>query len=532
MKRTSQFHFILLILMSVGPTCHAGELVGEIPLSASDVLMHGESIRLELGSSVAQIGDFNLDGYDDYIVGSQRASPLNRAGAGEAYLFYGGPDFSPAQRTRRPRDADVRFMGVTPGSNVGMVVSSAGDLNHDGLPDLLVGGWSANGVTRGNELYLVYGRSGADTLRGDFDLNNADASFFYASGGGDPLVYQTLAPTTLGDFDGDGLDDLAIGVSIEAAGATFVFYGKGNAPFTGRTNLADADASFYSLEYNDSSGWSVASAGDVDGDGLKDMIIGAPYGRNDNGGSYLIYGRPTESRFSGRTYLTNADATFIGAPWYGNAGWSVASAGDFNGDGLDDFLIGAPEFGDPGNEFAGQTYLILGRSDARYSGDIDVHSANLIFDAVRADDFAGTRVAPAGDVNGDGFDDLLIGAPAAGDSSFYGEGGHDSGAAYLIYGRRLTVTEQMTIDLANADATFFGTTTSAYTSRIAGGGDINGDSLSDIVIGAYNSSVRALNSGSVYVIYGRPVPEPTTALFGGLAAIIVAALRRGWPRLS
>jgi hypothetical protein len=199
----------------------------------------------------------------------------------------------------------------------------------------------------------------------------------------------------------------------------------------GTFTLSAADLSFVGENASDNSGRSVASAGDVDGDGLSDLLIGA-YG-NDDGGpeagkSYLFLG---SSIASGGTFdLSAADASFVGengGSWQNpgdHSGVSVASAGDVDGDGLSDLLIGA--YGnDEGDNNAGKSYLFLGSSIAA-GGTFDLSAADASFVGENADDYSGSSVASAGDVDGDGLSDLLIGAP------YNADGGSNAGKAYLV----------------------------------------------------------------------------------------------------
>jgi hypothetical protein len=190
----------------------------------------------------------------------------------------------------------------------------------------------------------------------------------------------------------------------------------------------------------DYSGDSVASAGDVNGDGRDDFLIGAS--GDDDGGSwagqtYLILGRAAAD-WSMDFDLSNADASFWGEDAGDYSGISVASAGDVNGDGLDDFLIGAHNDEDGGAE-AGQTYLILGRAAADWGMDFDLSNADASFWGEDAGDYSGHSVASAGDVNGDGLDDFLIGAYADEDGGVY------AGQTYLLLGTPPPVQYDLTI---------------------------------------------------------------------------------------
>ncbi len=180
--------------------------------------------------------------------------------------------------------------------------------------------------------------------------------------------------------------------------------------WTPDTDLSTANASFWGENPGDWTGISVSNAGDVNGDGYDDILIGTH--RNGDGGggagqTYLILGKSTG--WSMDTNLSNADASFWGEDWGDRAGYSVSGAGDVNGDGYDDFLIGA--YGDDdGGSLAGQTYLILGKSTG-WSMDTNLSTADASFWGEDSDDRAGWSVSNAGDVNGDGYDDILIGLP-------------------------------------------------------------------------------------------------------------------------
>ncbi|MCK5252364.1 MAG: FG-GAP repeat protein, partial [Thermoplasmata archaeon] len=236
--------------------------------------------------------------------------------------------------------------------------------------------------------------------------------------------------SSAGDVNGDGYDDFLIASHWnndggENTGQTYLFFGKPEG-WSMHTNISEADASFHGEKVNDAAGYSVAGAGDVNGDGFDDILIGSQ--RSGDGGdiagqTYLILGKA--DGWSMDTSLSDADASFWGENEGDFSGCSVAGAGDFNGDGYDDFLIGASS-NDDKESGSGQTYLILGRSKG-WSMDIRLSAANASYWGEGKGDNSGRSVAGAGDVNGDGHDDILIGAPDNYD------GGEKAGQAYLIF---------------------------------------------------------------------------------------------------
>jgi len=326
----------------------------------------------------------------------------------------------------------------------------------------------------------------------DTPLSSADASFI---GGYDDLSGKSVS--SAGDVNGDGYDDFLIGARLndeggECAGQTYLILGKPSG-WSMDTPLDSSDASFIGEWANDWSGDPVSSAGDVNGDGYDDFLIGAV--KNDEGGSeagqtYLILGKPTG--WSMGAPLALSDASFIGEAEGDQSGLGVSSAGDVNGDGYDDILIGA-HGSDEGGDGAGQTYLILGKP-LGWSTDTPLSLADGSFIGEAAGDVSGISVSSAGDVNGDGYNDILIGAQGS------DEGGDGAGQTYVILGK--PTGWSMDTPLALSDASFIGEASDDQSgSSVSSAGDVNGDDHDDILIGA---PYKGWGKGWSYLIFGKP----------------------------
>ncbi|MFT5684500.1 MAG: parallel beta-helix repeat protein, partial [Myxococcota bacterium] len=442
-----------------------GDAETTLDLSSADAVLTGENSDDRAGSSVSSAGDVNGDGFDDILVGAY-ASDGGGTTSGAAYLVLG-----PVTADLDLSSADAAFTGEDTYDSAGSSLSSAGDMDGDGFDDILIGAFNndSGGGSYSGSAYLLFG-----PVTADLDLSSADVTLI-----GDAGERAGYAVSSAGDVDGDGFDDILVGAYSSDSGATdsgaaYLLSG----PVTADLNLSSADAMLTGADADDSASWSVSSAGDVDGDGFDDILVGAPY--NDDGGSnsgaaYLVLGPVTAD-----LDLSSADATLTGEDAGDSAGWSVSSAGDVDGDGFDDVLIGAP-YNAGGGFWSGAAYLVSGPITA----DLSLSSADAKFTGEDYFDWAGDSVSDAGDFDGDGFDDLLIGAYAS------DGGGTTSGAAYLVLG---PVTADL--DLSSADARLIGDAGDYAGTSVSGAGDMDGDGFDDLLVGASSAG----DNGVAYLV--------------------------------
>ncbi len=424
----------------------------------------------KMGYSVSTAGKFNNDNYYDIIVGAPNyGMNASDPGIGRAYVFYGG---DPMDNT-----ADLTLEGEVTLDHFGWSVSS-GDFNNDGYDDVIVGAPDYDRDVDSNvgRAYIYFGGQNPDTTA-DVTKTGENA--------GDKFG---LSVSTAGNFGSLGMgnddyEDAIVGAPLYDVapntneGRAYIFYG-------GMLMDNGADVTITGETADDQFGYSVSDAGKWNNDGDGDVIVGAPYynvGQHTDGGrAYLYYGNDNDPSV--------AEYTFSGEDSWNNFAFSVSTAGDVDGDDCDDIIIGAPGYNGPG-DLKGRAYIFLGCDNGDETG-IDV---TLTGEATTGDQF-GFSVSTAGDIDNDGYDDVIVGAP------HNDVGGTSAGRIYIYHGgSTMNVREEViltgTVVAATGDQLGF---------AVANAGDVNNDNFDDVVTGCpYSRDVTYSERGRAKV-WGDP----------------------------
>lgn len=488
-------------------TSHAARAVNLSSVAAGDggFVIKGESDLDFSGSRVSGAGDVNGDGIADLIVGAYAADP-NEEYAGRAYVVFGKSD------TRAVNLSDVAagiggfvINGVRLYDEAGYSVSMIGDVNGDGLADLVVGAPSrvfAEGFV--GRAYVIFGKTTTEPV----NLSNIELGVggFVIMGGPNHDDGVGYAVSGAGDVNGDGFDDLIIGAGF-GEGQCYVVFGKRDTRPVNVSEIESGNGGF--LISRDLSGFSVSAAGDVNGDGLDDIIVGSPYAAPNGGYSvgqaYVVFGKTGTSPVELSAIVAGIGGLLIDSDVSGRAyGWNVAGAGDVNGDGLADVILMGGSYSSPG-------CVVFGKMDTKpveISAIIAGTGGFLIAGQPAYDQgsygYSVISVAGAGDVNGDGFADLIVGTKIPYADVAY------STRSFVIFGKPGTKQVNIT-DVIGGRGGFAVNEVNlgdSSGSSVAAAGDINGDGLADVIIGAPRSYYDGPPfSGRSYVVFS-PLKPP------------------------
>ncbi len=446
---------------------------GRMSITSAPMWVSGTTMVHHLGLRLAPAGDLDGDGRADLLISAER-SPTTWVLPGQDGVIRAGIERK--GRSLAPTDPGGRSV----------FAQGVGDLDGDGFADL---GFA-----------LVPERCWEEDV--ELQIRRGSADWAEVSGGSTWLSFQASAhcddrPVNLRglpDFDGDGSSDLVLGASgFAASGRGGIWLLPG--PFAAEPQDLSARGIFVAATLDRAgAGSALASPGDVDGDGLSDLLVGAvglDGGAEGSGGVFLLLGRSDWESLQG-AHLDEADARFTVEVEDARLGERLAEAGDLDGDGYPDMALGACGYGEEGVESEGAVFLVRGRADLEGGSVLEPTTTPTIRGA--AANLEACVVAGGQDVNGDGRADVLIGGPVATVSPSY------SARARLYLGRPdlFAAVSEPVLELA-ADSVY-----DSLGRSVALPGDMDGDGWPDMAIGDPDADMLVLTDGAVYLVPGGP----------------------------
>lgn len=432
-------------------------------------------------------GDINGDGLDDLIIGDSQNSTYN-PGGGVVNIYFGTPDLD--TKMQNITEPDTVIIGES-STFLGNSVCIPGDVNNDGIDDLLISApWYSDSDHTGIA-YLMFGRTGEwDPL---INVTKAEVSMISE----EFTDYFGMGLCGPGDLNGDGIDDFIIGANYHDSnngansGKIYIYFGRSEY-WSGNYSATDSDASYIGKNANDFIGSRTIGAGDVNGDGVSDLLCSSPYvdGQTSyDGEAYLIFGKT--SGWSHNTSVGSSNAVITGLDSNGYFGYTLAGGYDINSDGIHDIAISATS-ADGDQTSSGKVMIYFGRtedwSSIGSSDDADVTISGRTFSGCFGLDITMTR-----DMNSDGLSDMIIGERDNSDKEDL------SGAMFYFWGRSIGWSEVNSTE--DADASVHGEKYLDYFgSRFSLVGDMNGDGLEEMMIAAESNDDGGTNAGKIYCI--------------------------------
>jgi len=471
--------------------------LAELKANTSGFKIAGTSLSYA-GASVSS-ADLNGDGFSDIITAA--AGDPYGVKKGAVYVTYGKAGGFADTEVTATNFAFTAFDGT----NVGKSVSSAGDINGDGLADLIVGATGSIFGESDGEAYVIFGSRKLTDINIPTNGTIPAKQGFKIFGGDTKTLGYSVSGT--GDVNGDGFDDIVVGAAGNytnlVPGVAYVVFGSAQAKTLDLGTLNGNNGfKFASVDKGNAFGGSVSNVGDINGDGYDEIIVGSIFtdkGATNTGASYVLFGKKDGFANTTTAQLNGKNGFEIpGVVAGGFSGFAVSGGGDINGDGLADLVVTSV--------YTSSVYVVFGSTKpfAKSLNLAGLQGSNGFVLSGDATSRFGMSANLAGDVNGDGYDDLLIGETGA---------GGEKGGAYIVFGKAKGFGRLSTADIKGELGFKINGVTESDSAGVAvnAAGDVNGDGFDDLIIGA---SASNKNTGVAYVVYGKDFTKAINFLGG------------------
>ncbi|MDJ0497436.1 MAG: DUF5011 domain-containing protein, partial [Acidimicrobiia bacterium] len=412
--------------------------------------------------------------------------------------------------------------GLAPGLGVsdhfGRAIAPIGDLDGDGVNDVAVGAPNDDdGSSDRGAVYILF-MNGDGTVKSQQKISDVDGGFTAVLDNADEFG---ISLTGLGDLDGDGINDIAVGAHQDDdglngnGGAVYVLFLNANGTVKSYQKISETEGGLGVLfDANDRFGGGVANIGDLDGNGLNDIVVGAKDDDDGvaNAGAVYVVFLNSDGTVKGQQKISQTVGGLAGSPLGGSDGFGigVAGLGDVDGDGNGDIAVGS-YWDDDGGTNHGAAYVLFLDTNGTVIGQQKISDTEGLFTGVlESNDEFGTAIGAAGDIDGDGVPDLIVGTPKDDD------GNSLSGAAYVLFlNGNGTVKSHQKISNLEGGLGVTINTSDQFGFAVAGIGDLDGDGTIGIAVGAFGDDDGFVDSGSVYVLNLGTPNGPPTAVPGG-----------------
>ena len=505
--------FFILLTMSLGfhvPSdafAADGDVTSTVEINSSTANFPTLDNGDRLGSSLANIGDLNGDGVNDIASGTywDDEGGLNR---GAVHIMFMNADGS-VDSNVVINDSTANGPVLANSDGFGFSVANIGDLDGDGVNDIAAGGIepTLGGAPAAGEIYIMFMNTDG-TPKSTVEIDKTTANGPSGAGGhfGSDIA-------NIGDLNGDGVNDLAVGNYGDTGGgsAHIIFMNTDGTPKSS-VEINSSTTNGPTIDDEDRFGRSVENIGDLNGDGVNDLAVGAEYddmdengnaSGGDNRGAIHIMFMNTDGTPKSTVEINSSTAN---GPTIGDDdlfGASLANIGDLNGDGVNDIASGT-QFDDEGGSNRGAVHIMFMNADGSVDSTVEINSSTTNGPTIDDDDRLGSSLANIGDSNGDGINDLAVGAHND------DEGGSNRGAVHIMF-MNADGSVDSTVEINSS-------TTNGPTiddddrlgSSLANIGDSNGDGINDLAVGAHNDDEGGSNRGAIHIMYMVGTLPPTT----------------------